>query len=363
MAYSTQRTTSDGTLVSLDLSIDYLDREDINVFFNGLPDDTKWNWVGETDARIEFTPAVPNGVEVLVQRSTALDVVRHIFNLGAAFNNSTMDENFSQVLLLVQEAVEGSGLTDVFNDVDYHGFRITKLGTAFEPTDAVNLGQATAATTAQANAAAASATLAQAWATQLGSPVSGGEYSAKHHAAEAADSAAEAAASAAALPNSVGNNDTFPQVNSSGTGWVYRTIANLKTLLGLGTSAYADIGTGVQAFDAATAKTNVAQTYTAPQKTARITDNDGTFDLNAGGHTYSCTPTGAVTLAFTNIAANDGKSGSILFNNTANYLITKGSNIKCPASLFSTISATGDYWIAYDCDGTSVRLSVSGPNV
>ena len=56
-------------------------------------------------------------------------------------------------------------------------------------------------TLAKANAAASSATLASSWAVQTGSPVSGGEYSAKYHAQAAAGSASSASTSAATASN------------------------------------------------------------------------------------------------------------------------------------------------------------------
>lgn len=125
----------------------------------------------------------------------------------------------------------------------------------------------------------------------------------------------------------------------------------------------ADIGVSVQSYDANTAKTNIAQTYTASQKAGIVTDNDLSLDLNSAGNDYAVTPSGAGTLTFSNIASNTGKSGTIIFTNSNNYAIAKGSNIKAPASLFSLISSKGDYWIVYHCDGTNVRLGVSGPNV
>lgn len=193
MAFSSQSTVSDGTLVYLALSIDYLNRDDILVLFNGLEDEGAWDWVGETESAITFSPAVAAGVEVKVQRSTKLDNLRHIFTQGAAFNNSTMDENFTQLLFLTQEAVEGSGLTDIFNDVDYHGNLIKNLGVAVDPTDAVSLGQATSATAVYADAAAASAIesasfadLAERWATEVVVPVEDTLFGAKYYAEQAA---------------------------------------------------------------------------------------------------------------------------------------------------------------------------------
>lgn len=210
MAYSTQRAVSDGTMTYLDLSIGYQSRTDIKVFYNDLPADPEsWAWVGTTDKRIAFTVAVPNGIEVLVQRSTRLDRIINVFVGGAKFTNTTMDMNFEQVLFLTQEAVEGSALSDIFNDVDFHNYKIKNLGVATDPTDAITFGQvqtmSTGAYAAQL-AAEAARDLAQKWAIQLTIPVDGVDYSAKQHALGAANSAASATASASAASTSASNS-------------------------------------------------------------------------------------------------------------------------------------------------------------
>lgn len=120
------------------------------------------------------------------------------------------------------------------------------------------------------------------------------------------------------------------------------------------------IGVTVQAYDADTAKLDVSQVFSAPQKAAVITDNDLAFDLSGAGNDYSCTPSGAGTMSFTNMASNTGKSGHIKFVNGSSYAIAKGSNIKCSSTLFTSISTTGTYIIGYWCDGTDVYLTTSG---
>lgn len=140
MAESTQRVVSDGTLVSLGLSIDFIKQADISVFYDGLPAGAgTWSWTGPLT--IGFSPAVPNGVEVLLRRATERGEVINVFEDGAAFNNASMDTNFKQTMFLAQEALEGAALTDAFADVDFHGFRPTNLGTAVNPGDAVSLAQ------------------------------------------------------------------------------------------------------------------------------------------------------------------------------------------------------------------------------
>lgn len=208
MAYSTQRATSDGTLAYMDLSIGYIKRADISVYYDGLPaDPATWAWAGTTDKRINFTPNVPNGVEVLLVRKTQINGIIHVFSLGAKFNNSTMDQDFTQLLYLNQEAVEGAALTDIFTNVDFHGNRITNLGDAVDDLDAVNkrtvlsltsdsvdaAAASAAAAASSAGSAATSATsslnysnLARDWAIKMDGLVDGVDYSSKYWAGQAA---------------------------------------------------------------------------------------------------------------------------------------------------------------------------------
>lgn len=120
-----------------------------------------------------------------------------------------------------------------------------------------------------------------------------------------------------------------------------------------------DIGSTVQAYDAATAKTNQDQQYTKPQRTTPLTDNDLSFDIGSGGaQDFVCTPTAGGTLTFTNIRA--GAKGEILLVNNSNYVIAKAATVKCPASMLATISATGRYRLAYSSlDGTNVDITNS----
>lgn len=174
MAESTQRVVSDGTLVSVGLSIDFIKQADISVFYNGVPaSPATWSWAGPLV--IAFSPAVPNGVEVLLRRSTERGEVLNVFADGATFNNDSMDTNFKQTLFLTQEALEGAALTDAFADVDFHGFRPTNLGPAVNPGDAVSLAQYQADVlgayahrlAAAASAAAAAASAAEAAASAI----------------------------------------------------------------------------------------------------------------------------------------------------------------------------------------------------
>lgn len=141
MSFSTQRVTSDGTLVTLAIAIKYFDRSEISVLFDGVMTTTGWSWVGASDHTITFSSAVPKGVEVMLVRTTDLESVRHQFSLGAAFKASTVDEDFTQILHVAQEARENASVSDTYQDLNIHGFKVLHVGLATDPGDAVSLGQ------------------------------------------------------------------------------------------------------------------------------------------------------------------------------------------------------------------------------
>lgn len=144
MALSNQRVVSDGTLVTLDVSFDFFDHSEIGVYFDSVPQTEgpaptgTWEW-GST-ANIVFDPAVPNGVEVMLQRKTDASELRHEFTKGSEFKADTLDENFRQVLHIVQEATESNFSKDFFDDINMNGFQIYNLGPATQDNHAISLG-------------------------------------------------------------------------------------------------------------------------------------------------------------------------------------------------------------------------------
>lgn len=156
MSFSTQSVTSDGSLVLIDISFDYITRDEVAVFFDSVPT-TNWSWVGVNEKKIAFSPAVPVGVEVLVKRTTDISKLRHEFSLGAAFIYQTLDEDLKQVLHIAQEASEANFVGDFFAPINMHTNRITSLAAGTAPTDAANVGQlGPYVATAAASAASAS---------------------------------------------------------------------------------------------------------------------------------------------------------------------------------------------------------------
>lgn len=119
-----------------------------------------------------------------------------------------------------------------------------------------------------------------------------------------------------------------------------------------------DIGVTVQSYDADTAKTDTAQTFTASQRGTVTTDNDGSFDLSVTNN-FKCTAAASPTdLTFTNMTA--GQSGFILLDNSGAYTIGQGTGTKVSATALATMSAAGVYLLSYFTDGTNTYVVNSG---
>ena len=116
------------------------------------------------------------------------------------------------------------------------------------------------------------------------------------------------------------------------------------------------IGTDVEAFDADILKADTAGTLTAPFRGTVTTDNDLSFDLDVTNN-FSCTPSGAGTLTFTN--HTDGQSGFVWLDNTGGHAISAAATTKINAADLTAISTAGVYTLSYFDNGTNAYVSVS----
>lgn len=149
-------------------------------------------------------------------------------------------------------------------------------------------------------------------------------------------------------------------VNDNGT-MVQVAMTDFKTYTNNGVLLSSAIGSTVQAYDADTAKTDVAQTFTASQRGTVDTQNTMPFDLNVANH-FSCTPSGAIDLAFSNETA--GQTGMILLVNTTPQVITVDADVFISAADLTTINVAGTYLLSYfSPDGTNVYLSATPAQV
>ncbi len=137
---SVQRVVSDGTLQIVDLRISYFDRSEISVYINSELY-TAWQWASDVEDRIVFNEPIPDGVEVLIKRTTDLSKLRHYFSKGSAFTAEALDEDLQQVLHIAQEATESSLVGDFYTDIDMHGHRVRNISPAVDDSDALTLRQ------------------------------------------------------------------------------------------------------------------------------------------------------------------------------------------------------------------------------
>jgi hypothetical protein len=89
---------------------------------------------------------------------------------------------------------------------------------------------------------------------------------------------------------------------------------------------------------------------------AVVTDNDLSFNLSASNN-FSCTPSGAGTLTFTNHLA--GQSGFVWLDNSGGHAISAAATTKINAADLTAISTAGVYTLVYFDNGTNAYVSVS----
>lgn len=120
----------------------------------------------------------------------------------------------------------------------------------------------------------------------------------------------------------------------------------------------ASYNTTLQAFDAATAKTDLDQQWIGAQRGNVITDNDLIYDCNEANNFIS-TPVSNGTIDFAN-AGSIGMAGHILLKNTTNYIISAAARVYISSTDLTKISSTGTYdlsWYVAESDKVYVTAS------
>lgn len=109
--YSIQKMVSNGTLSTIALGIQYLQRNDIYIRIAGeetpqIGAHSGYTWSFINNTTLKILPVVPNGVEVVVYRRTDVDAMYNIYSQNAQFDEATIDENNQQLLYIAQEYLE-----------------------------------------------------------------------------------------------------------------------------------------------------------------------------------------------------------------------------------------------------------------
>ena len=136
--YSIQKMVSDGTLSTIALGIQYLQRNDIYMRIageetpqSGAVSGYTWSFIDNTTLKI--LPVVPNGIEVVVYRRTDIDAMYNIYSQNAQFDEATIDENNQQLLYIAQEYLEqglpGTGIesleyVNTVGGINYYRFKL-----------------------------------------------------------------------------------------------------------------------------------------------------------------------------------------------------------------------------------------------
>jgi len=123
-----------------------------------------------------------------------------------------------------------------------------------------------------------------------------------------------------------------------------------------GIEAAADVTDATNVASAGAGMLGVTGAWTLPQRAALLTDNDGSFDLDAKQN-FFCTPGTAVALTFANPA--DGQSGYVKLVNAGAYAHTAHTNTKIHADDLTAIGAAGTFLLGYLSDGTDTWVTVS----
>ena len=115
------------------------------------------------------------------------------------------------------------------------------------------------------------------------------------------------------------------------------------------------VGDAVKSADAA---------WTGSQRATYVTDDDGSYDLDAGQN-FVTTPSGTTTITFTtggsdmSSASSNGQSGFIKLINSGGETISLGTAANGADGMGTTLSTTGTYLLSYFSDGTDVWLTNS----
>lgn len=140
--YSVQTAVSDGTLNRIVLGIEFIDIAHIHVYRSDIPTElivgVDFTWDGII--ALNLTQVVPSGITITVLRRTTFGEILNLYAGGAPFLRVTLDENFQQLLYIVQEGIEAGLTTDYYQSLNMHQHTVSNLKPPVDSTDAATKG-------------------------------------------------------------------------------------------------------------------------------------------------------------------------------------------------------------------------------
>ena len=282
------------------------------------------------------------------------------FTYGYLIDEAAVNSNFSDIATALTGSIAADGQTVITANLPMSGFRHTGVGNASARDSYAAAGQVQDSALTWCGTAGGTADALTLTPTPSITAYAAGQTF--RFIAASANTGAVAVAVSGLAAKAIQLNGSALSASDIESGKIYAltydgTQFQLTRLSPAASLVASDIGTNVQAFDADTAKTNVAQTFSISQRGTVTIDNDASLDMSVTNN-FSVTPTGSFTLQFTNETI--GQSGLIYLNNTANRTCTLGAEIKGAANLATDLSATGTFVLSYFCyDGTNVAVAAT----
>jgi len=310
MANSYVDTPGDGSTVLYPFTFGYLDPAHITLLVDGVS--VTFTFSGQQTVQADVAPA--NGTNVRVKRTTPTAALVD-FNNGSTLLEGDLDTATLQSIYIAQEAIDDVASRMAKDGVTLQwageSLRITQVADGVDPQDAATKAQLDAAILAAGN---------------VPTPANPGD--------DAKILTASGGTWSWQAPATVASTDI---TDSTATG---------RALLVAANAAVARASIGAQEIDADTAKTDVAQTFSAPQRKGEssVTSSGGTLTLDLStSQDFETTLTEAITLANpTNQVV--GQEGAVRFlqDGTGSRTVAFGSHWKFEGGTAPTVSTAAN---------------------
>ena len=142
MVYSYVYYTSDGNITEYQVTFDYLSKEFVKVYLDGVLKEIETDYIFSGDRTIVFLSVPPNGSTIFIQRVTSKDRLVE-FRDASILIALDLDVSALQAIHIAEEANDNVSNSITANELslfDALGRRIINVGDPVDPTDAVNKG-------------------------------------------------------------------------------------------------------------------------------------------------------------------------------------------------------------------------------